>query len=669
LLGYPAEALASLQAALRLYQRLGETENEAGIESLLAQAHEYLGDQERAWRHRDRALSLLTAFPSSPILGRVAGEAATAAISEGKTRTALFYLDYEIDFGMRESNEPLASDALHSRGLLYVALGDKVRGERDLLEARRLADRVADPSVRDRALAELGITQARLTSEAQGDSAIEALTNTLTFFRKTGNHHGTARTLFERALVNRRAGEIGAAKRDLTDAIAELEAVRGRLPQEDLRISYFAKGQRVFEELISILMTEGRGQEAFDVVEQARARALLDDLKPPSGQGGFRTANALRPLDAAAVVKALPKDLAILEYLVLEDRTLVWEVSREGVNLHIINIDALRLEDWVSDLRRALSSPGTAPLDSRSQVDLYTVLVGPAVKLLRQSRTIVLIPDKFLSAVPFAALRDPQDGLYMVEKYRLATSPSATLFLRSLARDSALASSSRRRSDITSGTPLNALIVGNPTLDGQAERLGDLPGAEEETKRVAALFRTSHILRGNEASKARFMELAPFHDVLHFAGHSILNADRAGHSSLVFAAAGSSEDGFLYAHELAAIRLSRARLVFLAACETAAGARAGGEGALSLARAFLASGVPAAIGSLWPVQDLPATELASRFYGHLLAGQDAAAALQSAQLELLRSGNASLSCPTAWAAFQLIGATTLRVSEKGASDG
>jgi CHAT domain-containing protein len=405
-------------------------------------------------------------------------------------------------------------------------------------------------------------------------------------------------------------------------------------------------------------------------VEQARARALLDDLKPPSGQEQLTTTDAFRPLDAATVVKTLPKKLVILEYLVLEDRTLVWDVSREGVNLHIIDIDALKLEERVSELMRVLSGSGTTPQDSRSQMDLYTILVGPAVKLLRQSTTIVLIPDKCLGAVPFAALRDPEDGRYMVEKYRLSTSPSATLFLRSLARDSALASSPQRRSDIASGTPLNALIVGNPTLaTGQAERLSDLPGAEEETKRVAALFRTSHILRGNEATKARFMELAPLHDVIHFAGHSIVDTGQLGNSSLALAAAGSSEDGFLYAHELAGIRFSRARLVFLAACETAIGMRAGGEGALSLARAFLASGVPAAIGTLWPVQDFPATELASRFYGHLLAGLDTTAALQAAQLELLRSGDASLSRPTAWAAFQLLGATTLHVSQKGASNG
>src|SRR6185436_13306048 len=125
--------------------------------------------------------------------------------------------------------------------------------------------------------------------------------------------------------------------------------------------------------------------------------------------------------------------------------------------------------------------------------------------------------------------------------------------------------------------------------------LRGLPGADEEARRIAALFATSHVLLGRQATKANFVELAPASDVIHFAGHSILNSNKPRYSSLVFAP--GAEADLLYAHQLGQIRFQRSRLVFLAACETAAGTRVAGEGALSLARAFLASGLPAAIGT------------------------------------------------------------------------
>ena len=207
--------------------------------------------------------------------------------------------------------------------------------------------------------------------------------------------------------------------------------------------------------------------------------------------------------------------------------------------------------------------------------------------------------------------------------------------------------------------------MGKPVIDGETmDSLADLPGAEREVRGVAGLFATSHTLLGREATKANFFELAPSHDVIHFAGHSILNPSQPGNSSLVFSSE-STDPGLLYVHEIRQVRFSRSRLIFLAACETAAGTRAGGEGVLSLARAFLASGLPAAVGTLWPVEDSAAAQMASRFYTHLLSGEDAITALRAAQLELLRSNTPSLRSPRAWAAFELIGATTLRSPTKG----
>src|SRR5205085_2437073 len=101
----------------------------------------------------------------------------------------------------------------------------------------------------------------------------------------------------------------------------------------------------------------------------------------------------------------------------------------------------------------------------------------------------------------------------------------------------------------------------------------------------------------------------------------------------------------------------RTRLVVLAGCDTGTGRGYRGEGVLSLARPFLASGVPRVIATLWSVADSSTLALVRTLHQRLRAGDSAAAALRTAQIAMLRSGDPKLSSPRQWAGFQLIGAT------------
>jgi CHAT domain-containing protein len=76
---------------------------------------------------------------------------------------------------------------------------------------------------------------------------------------------------------------------------------------------------------------------------------------------------------------------------------------------------------------------------------------------------------------------------------------------------------------------------------------------------------------------------------------------------------------------------------------------------LSLARPFLAAGVPAVVASLWEVEDEPTARLLTAFHRHLRGGESALAALRSAQRELLADPDPALRSPAYWAAFELFG--------------
>ena len=83
----------------------------------------------------------------------------------------------------------------------------------------------------------------------------------------------------------------------------------------------------------------------------------------------------------------------------------------------------------------------------------------------------------------------------------------------------------------------------------------------------------------------------------------------------------------------------------------------GSEGVTSLARAFLAAGVPTVAASLWSVDDRPTAVLFDAFHRYLWNGEDPVDALRSAQLGMLRGGNPADRSPRAWAAFEVIGAS------------
>jgi len=96
---------------------------------------------------------------------------------------------------------------------------------------------------------------------------------------------------------------------------------------------------------------------------------------------------------------------------------------------------------------------------------------------------------------------------------------------------------------------------------------------------------------------------------------------------------GPTRDGFLTAAEIYDLQL-HADLVVLSACRSAAGGVAG-DAIATFTRAFLYAGTASLISSVWDVADEPTNRLVPAFYRAWLGGADKAAALRSAQLQLL----------------------------------
>jgi len=99
-----------------------------------------------------------------------------------------------------------------------------------------------------------------------------------------------------------------------------------------------------------------------------------------------------------------------------------------------------------------------------------------------------------------------------------------------------------------------------------------------------------------------------------------------------------------------------ARMAVLSACNSGGGYLYKSEGTMSLARAFLYSGCPSLVMTLWSVADKSSAAIMIGFYHNLLKGKTKDVALREAKLEYIQSLKRPVNAhPAYWQGFVSIG--------------
>jgi CHAT domain-containing protein len=286
-------------------------------------------------------------------------------------------------------------------------------------------------------------------------------------------------------------------------------------------------------------------------------------------------------------------------------------------------------------------------------VRLYDDLLADALQALPPGiERLILLPDGPLHRLSFDALRAGRDEDPLAARYELVIAPSATLWLRG------------RRSTART-TSRGALAFADPELDVADDReatertavlqrglrLGRLPHARHENRALERYVGGVDALAGEHASeralKARDLRA---YTLLHFAAHAIADESHPDRSAVLLSPGAGDEDGLLQAREIEGLDLE-GRVVVLSACQTASGAVLGGEGVLSLARAFFAGGARSVIGTRWPIRDEDAAALFDTFYRALGRGATVSEALMTAKIDAIDAGRPA----SAWAGLVLLG--------------
>ena len=358
----------------------------------------------------------------------------------------------------------------------------------------------------------------------------------------------------------------------------------------------------------------------------ARAQESYADLLIEMRERAPRHAALVAPAPATwrDVARRLAADEAFIEYLVSDSGSVAFVVTHDsvaGVELGIARRDLARL---VGFARGTLALTPHLPSDSLwrgplRQLHEYLIAAVEETGLLAGKTRLVLVPHAELHYLPFAALIERNgEGRFLIERYELAVTPSASVWLALGDRPASRA-----------GAGVLAL----------APRPDALPASREEVAVIArAMGAATQVLVGETATEAAFRRAAPAQRVLHLATYGVLNK-RNPLFSFVELAPGDGHDGRLEVHEVFGLRL-QAELVVLSACQTGLGAGAlgdvpTGDDWIGLTRAFLYAGAANVVATLWPVEDQATAALMERFYEGYQSAADPVRALARAQRALL----------------------------------
>ena len=670
------------------------------------------------------------------------------AVEAGRPESGLKYCDLALKLAFLLKNE----------GFPYLAYQGKARALDALGRRSEAADLLDGAIARARkeqnlyALTQLLIVKGTIAASHNPSETPQFLEEAVAVSEAKGFQHHFAWSGFELAKAYRSIGDLDRAETQASRAIgvmraigdryhlphhltllAGLEAAKGNIDRADelydeatdvinallvnvntkqLKGALIATLSEAYVGHFGLVVTKfGDTRKAYEIIEEARGRALADALRGDSeslstatqtavakkaidqvqlallresnpGRRGvlldalFATeqllvpvhktslaskaaSNRFKPVPIHVTQETLPAGEVLLEYVLDEPRAYCLRLTRTDVQVITLPAGRKQIEDLVD---RYLGAVRSRKSERAVGQDLYRLLLAPVLAGQKDKTRLVVVPDGKLHLLPFDALTDEHEN-YVLESRTVTYSPSATVFalLRQAPRTDRVETSFLGvASSAYSGTTLAAVVRSADNAGGLFDTtpvtFSDLPGTKQEIASVAAIVPGSKkLLIDASATESNFKALRlGDYRIIHLAVHGVGSPQFPDRAALVVGSSeGTGQDGLLQAREIRELPL-RADLVILSACDTGSGKLLGEEGIASLERAFLLAGARSVVASLWTADDTYTIALMKRFYQHLVAGSDEGAALRQAKLDLLKEfGDQAL--PIYWAGFTLVG--------------
>ncbi|MFL6233644.1 MAG: CHAT domain-containing protein [Thermoanaerobaculia bacterium] len=645
--GKLTEALAHYQDAGKSFRQAHETSNELTMESMSAEGLKLLGQDASAWTYRYRALTGLSDLPVGRQLHNLLWEAADNLRRSGQAASAQTFQEEDVKVA-REYRDPfMIAEALHRRATILASLGRQDEALRDIAEARTVNAQGTSEVTRMTTAADIDRTEGEIQLPSDPRTAATLLTRAVESFHRAGRPTEEVICRLSRARANLQLDRRSVldlhlrsrlereAEGDLDTSLAWIENERAAISDLSLRESFSEAAQSFFDELI-LLQADVYRDPRRALVMAERARRV-----PGEGVGTMATEAGFEK-DGSFNLSKIPANVAVIEYALSGDRLLIWMLWPGGMKFVDRRISPQELAARVENFTAAVRG-GSDQSIADTSAQIYNALIPPWVEALPDSVQLVFVPDRYLNGVPFAALRNPRTGRYLVEEHASSVVPSLQLYLACLSRGT-----TRDRQH------WSALLVSNPAFDKSVFQFPDLPGASAEVEKVEKLYADRLTISGHEATPSRLLAEMDRHEVFAFAGHAVFNA-RDPKDSYLVTAPEPSNGGAILARDIAKLQFHRLKLVILSACHTSASTSRRIGGLSGLAKPFLEGGAAAVLATLWSIDDVGAGRFSGEFQQNFIKTMPPVLALRSAQLSALHNAHSSIRSPNHWASFQVVG--------------
>ena len=354
----------------------------------------------------------------------------------------------------------------------------------------------------------------------------------------------------------------------------------------------------------------------------------------------------------------LSGDEAMVLFVVTVKDSFVVAITREGFDWKPIGRGSEALSGLVADFRRGLDVANASDATGKSSLFnlefanwLYNHLLGKVEMLVKDKRSLLIVPSGALTALPFPLLvteKPPaaipeklegyRDAAWLLKRHAVSVLPSVASLksLRAFARkdfgvkpmtgfgdpqfDPAQAGGDKRAATKTAARGAGAYTEfwrgSGVDRSRLAQALSQLPDTADELNAVAKNLgvAASDVHLGSDASETT-LKRTPLADyrIVYFATNGLVAGDVKGLAEPSLALSipthpSELDDGLLTASEVAQLKLN-ADWVVLSACNTIAGDKPGAEALSGLARSFFYAGARALLVTHWSVDSAAATRL------------------------------------------------------------
>lgn len=614
--------LEETRVSARLFARSGEREHEGAALNVLAEIRFVVGEPDSGYAAVHGALHRLRPYRGSLRLHNLLAALGGVLAADGLNRAAVRIFAEDVTVAARTGSTFVAAEARLKRARQLAVTGDLASARHDVDEVRTLVPRIGVLGARSWIQAQLSEATAVVSLHTDPARAAQAFDSTAAFFVGRQFPFHVLPALVGGAQARLATGDARGALERLEAAALVLDRRRDSLRMEPRRAAVFDAARSVVDQLVLLTLADGRPDDALRYMDGARASLSTSGGRTPEESGYAHLARETG-----------------VEYARVADTLLAWTVTSGQASIARTVLDTVHFARIIQELEVALERGAPAAELRPALSRLHEWLIRPIQAKLAPGTPLVVVADGEIASVPFGALYDVRRGRYLVEDHALRFAAS----LREAGRSGA--------SEITGG----AVLVADPAHDVREYPLLDrLRHARGEVGAVARVYQGATVVQGSEATRAAVESALGRAGIFHFAGHAVFDDQRPERSHLVLAPhAGRS--GMITAAELARLDLRGVRLVVLSACRTVRSGRSRAAGFTGLSGALLAAGAAGTVGSTWDVDDRSTAELMPRFHRAYEESGDGPRSLQAAQLALLRSGDASLQSPSAWAGFRYAG--------------